>query len=82
MQRKLGKEEMQAMAERLSRIETKERKEKKSHPMQLKYDYDAKSRKYTEKYIRAKKVIGRLCLLLCASAPNECPLGVCSTVCV
>ena len=44
------------MAERLSRVETKERKEKKSHPMQLKYDYDAKSRKYTEKYIRAKKV--------------------------
>ena len=44
------------MAERLSRVETKERKEKKAHPMQLKYDYDAKSRKYTEKYIRAKKV--------------------------
>ena len=56
MQRKLGKEEMQAMAERLSRVETKERKEQKAHPMQLKYDYDAKSRKYTEKYIRIKKV--------------------------
>ncbi len=41
MQRKLGKEEMQAMAERLSRVETKERKEQKAHPMQLKYDYDA-----------------------------------------
>lgn len=46
------------MAERLSKVETKERKEKKAHPMQLKYDYDAKSRKYTEKYIRAKKVSG------------------------
>ena len=55
VQRKLGKEDMQAMAERLSRVETKEKKEEKAHPMQLKYEYDAKSRKYTEKYIRAKK---------------------------
>ncbi len=46
------------MAERLSRVETKERKEKKAHPMQLKYEYDATSRKYTEKYTRAKKVSG------------------------
>ena len=44
------------MAERLSRVETTERKEKKAHPMQLKYEYDATSRKYTEKYTRAKKV--------------------------
>jgi len=56
VQRKLGKEEMQAMAERLTRKEAKEKKELKAHPMQLKYEYDAKSRKYTEKYIRAKKV--------------------------
>ena len=56
VQRKLGKEEMQAMAERLTRKEAKEKKELKTHPMQLKYEYDAKSRMYTEKYIRAKKV--------------------------
>ena len=44
------------MAERLSRVETKEKKEQKAHPMQLKYEYDSKSRKFTETYIRAKKV--------------------------
>jgi hypothetical protein len=52
----LGKEEMQAMAERLSRVETKERKEQKAHAMQLQYEYDSKSRKFRETYIRAKKV--------------------------
>lgn len=44
------------MAERLTRKEAKEKKELKAHPMQLKYEYDAKSKRYTEKYIRAKKV--------------------------
>ena len=44
------------MAERLTRKEAKEKKELKAHPMQLKYEYDVKSRRYTEKYIRAKKV--------------------------
>lgn len=43
------------MAERLTRKEAKEKKEVKAHPMQLKYEYDAKSRRYTEKYISAKK---------------------------
>lgn len=46
---------MEAMADRLSRVETKEKKEKRAHPMQLKYEYDSKSRKYTETYIRTKK---------------------------
>ena len=53
--RKLSKEELQVMAERLSRVENKEKKEPKAHPMQLKYEFDRKSRKYTERYIRAKK---------------------------
>ena len=44
------------MAERLSRVEKKEKKEPRAHPMQLKYEFDSKSRKYTERYIRAKKV--------------------------
>ena len=53
--RKLSKEELETMAERLSRVETKEKKEPRAHPMQLKYEFDSKSRKYTERYIRAKK---------------------------
>lgn len=53
--RKLSKEELEVMAERLSRVEKREKKEPKAHPMQLKYEFDRKSRKYTERYIRAKK---------------------------
>ncbi len=54
--RKLSKEELETMAERLSRVEKKEKKEPRAHPMQLKYEFNSKSRKYTERYIRAKKV--------------------------
>ena len=62
--RKLSKEELEAMAERLSRVEKTEKKEPKVHPMQLKYEFDSKSRKYTERYIRAKKA--GLCRLMLA----------------
>ena len=46
--RKLSKEELETMAERLSRVEKKEKKEPRAHPMQLKYEFNSKSRKYTE----------------------------------
>ena len=54
------------MAERLSRVEKQEKKEPKAHPMQLKYEFDRKSRKYTERYIRAKK----------ASSADSCSQGL------